>query len=205
MDASAALVELARARVPEAELLVGDLQSLPYPDDAFDVVAGFNAFFFADDMVAALREAGRVARPGAAVVIQVWGAHGRNSLDAIKPLVRPLFPGYDPEAPPPPDGPSRSHGVRNISMAPISMVPPTREPARAYPVHVSRPPSLLKALLPAVALLALAIAVTLLDRAYATSSGTMLAFGPLRASWLGAGCFVAALAVGVSSVWRSLD
>ncbi len=103
VDASAALVELARARVPEAELLVGDLQSLPYPDDAFDVVAGFNAFFFADDMVAALREAGRVARPGAAVVIQVWGAHGRNSLDAIKPLVRPLFPGYDPEAPPPPD------------------------------------------------------------------------------------------------------
>ena len=34
---------------------------------------GFNSFFFADDMVAALREAGRVAKPGAPVVIQVWG------------------------------------------------------------------------------------------------------------------------------------
>ena len=54
-------------------------------------------------MVAALREAGRVAKPGAPVVIQVWGAHGRCSLDAIKPLVRPFFPGYDPDAPPPPD------------------------------------------------------------------------------------------------------
>ena len=36
-------------------------------------------------------------------MIQVWGAHGRCSLDAIKPLVRPFFPGYDPHAPPPPD------------------------------------------------------------------------------------------------------
>jgi hypothetical protein len=95
--------------------------------------------------------------------------------------------------------------MRNLSLAPISTAPPRREPARAYPVAVRRQPSLLKALLPAVALLALAIAVTLLDRAYATSSGAMLAFGPLRASWLGAGCFLAALGMGVSSVWRSLD
>jgi SAM-dependent methyltransferase len=103
IDASPALVELARLRVPEAELSVGDLQRLAYEDDAFDVVAGFNAFFFADDMVAALREAGRVAKPGSPVVIQVWGAHERCSLDAIKPLVRPFFPGYDPDAAPPPD------------------------------------------------------------------------------------------------------
>ncbi len=103
VDASPALLELARARVPQAELSLGDLQSLPYEEDTFDVVAGFNAFFFADDMVAAIREAGRVAKLGAPVVIQVWGGHGRCSLDAIKPLVRPFFPGYDPEAPPPPD------------------------------------------------------------------------------------------------------
>jgi SAM-dependent methyltransferase len=103
LDASAALLELARARVPEADLRHGDLQFLPFDDDTFDVVAGFNAFFFASDMVAALREAGRVALPGGAVVIQVWGAHGRCDLDAIKPIVRPLFPGHDPSAPPPPD------------------------------------------------------------------------------------------------------
>ena len=71
LDASEALVELARSRVPEADLRVGDMQFLPYADDGFDVVAGFNAFFFAADMVAALREAGRGAIPGAPVVIQV--------------------------------------------------------------------------------------------------------------------------------------
>lgn len=103
LDASEALIALARARVPEAELVVGDLQFLPYADDAFDVVAGFNSFFFADDLVAALAEAGRVARPGGSVVIQVWGKHGTCDLDAIKPVVRPFFPGYDPHAPPPPD------------------------------------------------------------------------------------------------------
>ena len=50
LDASPALLELARARVPEADLRVGDLQFLPYSDDSFNVVAGFNAFFFAADM-----------------------------------------------------------------------------------------------------------------------------------------------------------
>jgi SAM-dependent methyltransferase len=103
LDASPALLELARARAPEADLRVGDLQFLPYADDAFDVVAGFNSFFFASDIVAALREAGRVAVPGGTVVIQVWGRHGTCDLDAIKPIVRPFFPGYDPSAPPPPD------------------------------------------------------------------------------------------------------
>jgi len=103
VDSSEQLVELARLRVPEAELAIGDLQALPFDDDSFDVVAGFNAFFFAADMVAALREAGRVARRGGSVVIQVWGRHGTCDLDAIKPIVRPYFPGYDPSVPPPPD------------------------------------------------------------------------------------------------------
>ena len=103
LDASEALIALARTRVPEADLRVGDLQFLPFADDSFDVVAGFNSFFFAADMVSALREAGRVARPGGSVVIQVWGRHEACDLDAIKPIVRPFFPGADPNAPPPPD------------------------------------------------------------------------------------------------------
>ena len=103
LDASSALLELARSRVPEADLHLGDLQFLPFADDAFDVVVGFNSFFFASDIVAALREAGRVAVPGGTVLIQVWGRHGTCDLDAIKPIVRPFFPGYDPSAPPPPD------------------------------------------------------------------------------------------------------
>ena len=92
LDASDALLDLARTRVPDADLRVGDMEALPYEDDTFDLVTGFNAFFFANDVVAALREAGRVAKPGAAIVIQVWGPHEHNDLEAMKEIVRPFFP-----------------------------------------------------------------------------------------------------------------
>ncbi len=78
---------------------MGDLQFLPFEDDTFDAVAGFNSFFFAADMVAALREAGRVARPGAPIVIQVWGRPHRCTLDALKHAIAPFLPPPDPDAP----------------------------------------------------------------------------------------------------------
>lgn len=96
LDASEALLELARARVPEADLRAGDMQALPYGDDVFDVVTGFNSFFFAADMIAALGEAGRVAKPGAPVAIQVWGRPEACSLTALKHVLAPYVP------PPPP-------------------------------------------------------------------------------------------------------
>ena len=101
VDASEQLVALARERVPEADVRVGDMQFLPFDDDAFDVVAGFNAFFFAEDMVAALREAGRVAKPGAPVLNQVWGRPERCDLDAVKDLIRRYLPPPPPGAPAP--------------------------------------------------------------------------------------------------------
>jgi SAM-dependent methyltransferase len=99
LDASEALIALARARVPRADLRVGDMEALPYDDDTFDLVTGFSSFFFATDMVGALREARRVARPGAPVVIQVWGPHERNDLEAMKAIARPFFPSRPADAP----------------------------------------------------------------------------------------------------------
>jgi SAM-dependent methyltransferase len=66
------------------------MEALPYPDASFDLVTGFNSFFFANDFVAALREAGRVGKPGAPIVIQVWGAHERCDLEAMKAIARPF-------------------------------------------------------------------------------------------------------------------
>jgi len=45
------------------------METLPWPDDAFDVVTGFNSFFFSADLVGALAEARRVARPGGEVAM----------------------------------------------------------------------------------------------------------------------------------------
>jgi SAM-dependent methyltransferase len=103
LDASEALLDIARERLPDADLRVGDMESLPYQDDTFHLVTGFNSFFFANDIVAALREAGRVAKPGAPVVIQVWGPHERNDLEAMKAIVRPFMPPRPASAPPEPD------------------------------------------------------------------------------------------------------
>src|SRR5215470_17833314 len=103
LDASESLIAFARDRLPDADLRVGEMEQLPWEEDSFDLVTGFNAFFFANDMVAALREAGRVARPGAAVVVQVWGAHERCDLEAMKQIARPFLPPRPPDAPPDPD------------------------------------------------------------------------------------------------------
>jgi SAM-dependent methyltransferase len=73
IDADEAFVDSARERVPSADIVVGDMHTLPYDDDCFDVVTGFDAFQLASDPGRALREAGRVARPGAPVVIAAWG------------------------------------------------------------------------------------------------------------------------------------
>src|SRR5215204_2450792 len=103
LDASDALLDVARQRLPDADLRAGEMEALPYEDDTFDLVTGFNSFFFANDIVAALREAGRVAKPGAPIVIQVWGPHEHCDLETMKQLVRPFMPPRPADSPPEPD------------------------------------------------------------------------------------------------------
>ena len=103
IDASAALIEFAHERLPDADLRDGEMEALPYEADSFDLVAGFNSFFFANDIVAALAEARRVAKPGASVVIQVWGRHECCDFEAMKSIARTFFPPRPADAPADPD------------------------------------------------------------------------------------------------------
>ncbi len=73
LDAAAALIEIARERIPAAQLVIGEMEQLPFPDRSFDVVTGFNAFQLAADPGRALAEAARVGAAGAPVVIATWG------------------------------------------------------------------------------------------------------------------------------------
>jgi ubiquinone/menaquinone biosynthesis C-methylase UbiE len=77
IDAAAELVEFARRRVPEGDLRVGPIEQLPWANESFDLVTGFNAFQFAADFVAALAEARRVTRSGGRVATCNWGRVGR--------------------------------------------------------------------------------------------------------------------------------
>ena len=73
IDASAAFIEIARERLPGRDFRVGEMQALPYADQSFDVVTGFNSFQYAASPIEALREARRVTRRAGAIVIATWG------------------------------------------------------------------------------------------------------------------------------------
>jgi ubiquinone/menaquinone biosynthesis C-methylase UbiE len=73
LDASAALLAIARERLPAADVRQGDLEALPFADVSVDVVTAVNSIFYAADMAAAMRELSRVVRPGGRIVVTAWG------------------------------------------------------------------------------------------------------------------------------------
>jgi SAM-dependent methyltransferase len=100
LDASPGLLDYARRRAPDATIVQGELQSLPFSDDTFDAVTGFNSFQYAADPVEALREARRVTARGGRILALVWSpaemcelAPHLQSLGALMPPPPPGAPG----------------------------------------------------------------------------------------------------------------
>ena len=83
IDVDAARLEQALQRLPGADLRLGLLEDLPWPDATFDVVTGFNAFQYALDIELALAQACRVTRPGGRIAICKWDPPERNELFAL--------------------------------------------------------------------------------------------------------------------------
>jgi SAM-dependent methyltransferase len=101
LDASAALLAIARERLPTADVREGDLEALPFADGSFDAVTAVNSVFYAADMAHACRELCRVVRPGGRVVVTAWGPPERcEFLSAWLPAVGPLLPPPPPGTPP---------------------------------------------------------------------------------------------------------
>ena len=83
IDATRPFVEIARERIPDGDFRLGEMEDLPWADDSFDVVTGFNSFFIAADIVNALREARRVARPTASMAMTVFGRPERSQSPSV--------------------------------------------------------------------------------------------------------------------------
>ena len=73
IDAAPGLLAVTKERVPEAVLMIEDLEALPYIDGTFDVVTGFNSFQYAGSFENALAEARRVVKWHGKVIIGIWG------------------------------------------------------------------------------------------------------------------------------------
>ncbi|HWM10001.1 MAG TPA: class I SAM-dependent methyltransferase [Solirubrobacteraceae bacterium] len=98
IDAAEGMIEHARLRLPDADLRVGPMEALPWADESFDVVCGFNSFQFAADVAGALREAGRVTRPGGLVSICNWASF-RELFELFDVLREELAPDDDASDP----------------------------------------------------------------------------------------------------------
>ncbi len=90
LDASEALIGIARARTPAGDFRVGDMFALPFAGGSFDVATSFNGIWKGCDD--ALREARRVVRPGGMVGITFWGAPKRVGLAPYFATVYELSP-----------------------------------------------------------------------------------------------------------------
>src|SRR5918996_1235874 len=90
LDASAALLAIARERLPAADVREGDLEALPFADTSFDAVTAVNSIFYAADMAAAAREPARLPQPGAlAAVLQRAGLRVVDEGEVACPFVFP--------------------------------------------------------------------------------------------------------------------
>lgn len=97
IDASDGLLEVARTRLPDADIRRGDIEDLGFAQDAFDAVTAFNSVQYASDPAKALREVKRVATPGAPVAVASWGdpdrCEARSVIAAMGSLMPPPPPG----------------------------------------------------------------------------------------------------------------
>ncbi len=99
LDAAAGLLAFARQRVPAGDFRVGDMESLPFADNDFDVVFAASSLQFGGNPRAALDEFGRVCVAGGRIVVGLFGPPQKVASATIMKALGDLMPA-------PPAGPS---------------------------------------------------------------------------------------------------
>lgn len=96
-DATPELIAIAKQRSASATFLVGDMEELPFRDNSFDVVCGFNSFQYAADTKHAIAEAKRVLVNKGKFAAMIWGnkedCEAATYLKALGSLMPPPPPG----------------------------------------------------------------------------------------------------------------
>jgi len=93
IDASRALVDVARSRLPSARFEVGDLENLPFDDQSFDVALASNSLQYTSSAKAALGEIRRVLAPQGRLCMVQWGPPELcQAAQAIFPALASIMP-----------------------------------------------------------------------------------------------------------------
>lgn len=100
IDPAADLMEIARQRLPDADLRRGDMETLPFEDDSFDAVTYVNSLMYGEDRARALREGRRVLVPDGRLSVAVWAEPDACEFRHVMRALRDVLPD-----PPQGDGP----------------------------------------------------------------------------------------------------
>jgi SAM-dependent methyltransferase len=100
LDAAEGLITFARERLPSGDFRVGDIESMSFDDQVFDVVFAANSVQYSENRVAALRELGRVCKPEGRIVACLFGPPEKVKFGFIFKAIRDAMP-----EPPPGGGP----------------------------------------------------------------------------------------------------
>jgi SAM-dependent methyltransferase len=92
VDISPTLLAIAKTRVPNGDFRYGDMEDLPFGNSLVDRFTFFNTIQYASDPVAALKEASRVAKPGARGALTTWGKSEDCDLSTYLEKRRSLLP-----------------------------------------------------------------------------------------------------------------
>jgi len=100
-DGSPGLLNIARQRLPEGTFSLGNLLSLPYEDDFFDVVVSCNAIQFTADPEMAVKEALRVLRPERKFALGIWAEPEKCQMSVLFKALAALAPAPPEDHAPP--------------------------------------------------------------------------------------------------------
>lgn len=96
IDASAEFIEQAKKRNSGIQFSTGEMEELPFEDNTFNIVCGFNSFQYAANIKNALLEAKRVLKNEGKLVVMIWGnkedCEAASYLKAIGSLLPPPPP-----------------------------------------------------------------------------------------------------------------
>ena len=97
IDASEQLIEQAKHRNACINFLTGEMEEMPFADNTYNIVCGFNSYQYAANVKSALSESKRVLRDEGKFVVMIWGnkedCEAATYMDAVGSLLPPPPPG----------------------------------------------------------------------------------------------------------------